>query len=87
MSTIRFYRHGSTSMIVLNAPRGEPRRAILDYACTLSDAQCLALHNRLSGTQVHRVTFSAFLGREDFPRTHGPTIAGVALGRPSIGSS
>jgi dGTPase len=36
------------------APRGEENRAILDYICSLSDAQCQALFQKLSGHQVHR---------------------------------
>lgn len=39
-----------------HAPRGEPKRAILDYICTLTDAQCTALYQKLSGMQVHRVS-------------------------------
>jgi len=36
-----------------HAPRGNPNRAILDYVCTLSDGQCVALFEKLSGTRVH----------------------------------
>lgn len=36
------------------APRGEPNRAIVDYICSLSDAKCMALYQKLSGQRVHR---------------------------------
>jgi dGTPase len=36
------------------APRGEPSRVIIDYICSLSDAKCTALYQKLSGQQVHR---------------------------------
>ncbi len=39
-----------------HAPRGAAKRAILDYLCTLTDVQCTALFQKLSGVQVHRVS-------------------------------
>lgn len=48
-----YYERGGSEQF-RDAPRGNPQRAILDYLCALSDAQCLALYYRLSGQQVHR---------------------------------
>jgi dGTPase len=37
-----------------HARRGLPNRAYLDYLCTLTDAQCISLHDKLSGRRPHR---------------------------------
>lgn len=36
------------------APRGSTGRIILDYICTLSDNQCIALYKKLRGGEVHQ---------------------------------
>ena len=41
-----------------HAPRGLPKRAILDYICGLTDAQCIGLYQKLSGAQVHHVAIA-----------------------------
>lgn len=35
------------------APRDKKNRVILDYLCSLSDAQCVSLHARLTGRVIH----------------------------------
>ncbi len=40
------------------APRGPYGRVILDYICSLTDAQCLGLYSRLSGHSVHRIALT-----------------------------
>jgi len=52
------HEHGIVEIPTDYAPRGDPNRAILDYICSLTDAQCQALHHKLRGYQVHRVGFS-----------------------------
>ncbi len=41
-----------------HAARGNSYRVILDYLCALTDAQCIMLHQKLSGSQVHRLAFN-----------------------------
>ena len=41
----------------MHAERGSPHRAILDYICGLTDSQCTSLHQKLSGYEVHRMSF------------------------------
>lgn len=36
------------------ADRGDPNRIFLDFICTLSDAQCISLHEKLSGRRLHK---------------------------------
>ena len=38
-----------------HAPRGNPKRAILDFLCTLGDSQCASFYYKLSGLQFNRV--------------------------------
>ncbi len=41
-----------------HAPRDQPKRAILDYICGLTDAQCMGLYQKLSGAQIHHVAIA-----------------------------